>query len=56
MAIAAGLPATAAAATPTRYSLVPGAPLTGVPLAGTSDPAVNAAPALLCHLQVSAPS
>jgi hypothetical protein len=33
-----------------------GAPLTGVPLAGASDPAVNAALALLCHLQVSAPA
>jgi hypothetical protein len=33
-----------------------GAPLAGVPLAGTSDPAVNAALALLCHLQVSAPA
>jgi hypothetical protein len=33
-----------------------GAPLTGAPLAGTSDPAVNAALTLLCHLQVSAPA
>jgi hypothetical protein len=33
-----------------------GAQPTGVPLAGTSDPNVNAALALLCHLQVSAPA
>jgi hypothetical protein len=29
---------------------------TGQPLAGTSDPNLNAALALLCHLQVSAPA
>jgi hypothetical protein len=33
-----------------------GAPLTGVPLAGTGDPSLDAALALLCHLQVSAPA